>query len=314
MASLLFPPLHQFCDSSGKPLNGGKVYLYDAGTTDDAAAFTDAALSSAATQPVILDSAGRIANIYVAAGQYYKVVVKTSADATVGTSDNIPPSISYGDSTLPVASGGTGSTTASAARTALAAAAASDVATLQSTVATIDGQITAVGGTLGSMAAEDSVALTNLASGFKRVCVQEHYATSDSEISMSTTIPFDDTIPTVTEGVEVFTTSFTPLYDDSVLEIMVKGCIYGDGGNASAALAIFTSNSTNALAVSPRTLTFGYSDEISAQIEYEPGSTSALTISARVGANSTGHVWLGQYGVANKAIFRILEYKNSPIT
>lgn len=73
-------------DSSGNPLSAGKVYTYSTGTTTPKSLYTDKALTSAAANPLIL-SANGTAQVY--ANGAYKFVVKTSADATVATWDNI---------------------------------------------------------------------------------------------------------------------------------------------------------------------------------------------------------------------------------
>lgn len=136
MASMLLPPGWQPVDANGKPYSGGKAYIYNAGTTTDAATFQDSALTVAHAQPVVADAAGRFPNIYVSGAANLKVVLKTSSGATVFTSDNIVPYIASG-TTVPVASGGTGATTAPAALTNLGASAQSDMTTVQGTVTTL---------------------------------------------------------------------------------------------------------------------------------------------------------------------------------
>lgn len=75
-----------FTDNSGNPLDGGKVYTYSAGTTTNKTTWTDSSKSSAAANPIVLDSNGR-AQIY--GDGNYKFVVKTSADVTLYTFDNM---------------------------------------------------------------------------------------------------------------------------------------------------------------------------------------------------------------------------------
>lgn len=81
----------QFFDNNGKPLMGGKLYSYAAGTTTPQATYTSASGATAHTNPIVLDSAGRVATgeIWVTAGQNYKFVLKTSAEVTIATWDNI---------------------------------------------------------------------------------------------------------------------------------------------------------------------------------------------------------------------------------
>ena len=81
----------QFFDNSGNPLTGGKLYSYAAGTTTPQATYTSVSGGTAHTNPIVLDSAGRVATgeIWVTAGQNYKFVLKTSAEVTLATWDNI---------------------------------------------------------------------------------------------------------------------------------------------------------------------------------------------------------------------------------
>jgi len=51
-------PCPQFLDSNGKPLAGGKLFFYAAGTTNPQDTFTDATGSIANTNPVVLDGGG----------------------------------------------------------------------------------------------------------------------------------------------------------------------------------------------------------------------------------------------------------------
>lgn len=85
-AVLLTEPMLQFFDDNGNPLAGGKIYTYAAGTSTPKATYTDASAGTPNANPVILDAAGR-ANIWISGS--YKIVVKTSADVTISTTDNI---------------------------------------------------------------------------------------------------------------------------------------------------------------------------------------------------------------------------------
>ena len=69
-------------DTSGNPLNGGKIYTYSAGTTTNKTMWTDADKTTAATNPIILDSNGQ-AEIF--ADGLYDVTVKDSDDVTLYT-------------------------------------------------------------------------------------------------------------------------------------------------------------------------------------------------------------------------------------
>jgi hypothetical protein len=81
----------QFFDNNGVPLSGGKLYTYAAGTTTPLTTYTTSAGNVARTNPIVLDSAGRVSDggeIWVTPVQY-KFVLKTSADVLIATYDNV---------------------------------------------------------------------------------------------------------------------------------------------------------------------------------------------------------------------------------
>jgi len=80
----------QFFDNNGVPLAGGKIYTYEAGTTTPLATYTSSTGTTAHTNPIILDSAGRVPGGEIwNALRLYKFVLKTSADVTIATYDNV---------------------------------------------------------------------------------------------------------------------------------------------------------------------------------------------------------------------------------
>ena len=87
----------QFFDNNGNPLSGGKIYTYEAGTTTPRVAYTTSAGNVPHTNPIILDSAGRVpgGQIWLTDGNIgYKFLLETSTSVLVGTFDNIPPGTS----------------------------------------------------------------------------------------------------------------------------------------------------------------------------------------------------------------------------
>ena len=82
----------QFFDDTGVPLTGGKLYTYAAGTTTPQATYTTNAGSVAHTNPIVLNSAGRVASggeIWLTDAIAYKFVLETSTSVTIATYDNI---------------------------------------------------------------------------------------------------------------------------------------------------------------------------------------------------------------------------------
>jgi len=103
----------QFFDNNGDPLSGGKIYTYASGTTTNQTTYTTAAGSTAHTNPIILDSAGRVPSgeIWLTNGVLYKFVLKTSADVLIGTYDNISGFFQIDSSLVTYTPAGTGAVT-----------------------------------------------------------------------------------------------------------------------------------------------------------------------------------------------------------
>ena len=80
----------QFFDNSGNPLSGGKIETYAAGTTTPQVTYTTSAGNVAHTNPIVLNSVGRVptGEIWLTSVPY-KFVLKTSADVLIDTYDNI---------------------------------------------------------------------------------------------------------------------------------------------------------------------------------------------------------------------------------
>ena len=81
----------QFFDNNGVPLAGGLIYTYAAGTTTPQATYTTSAGNIAHTNPIVLNSAGRVpgGELWLVMGSNYKFVLQTSAAVTIATYDNI---------------------------------------------------------------------------------------------------------------------------------------------------------------------------------------------------------------------------------
>jgi hypothetical protein len=69
MAGSISLSLSQQFDSLGRPLNGGLLQFYAAGTTNPQSAFQDVALTIPYPNPITLDGAGRVPPFYLADGQ-----------------------------------------------------------------------------------------------------------------------------------------------------------------------------------------------------------------------------------------------------
>lgn len=88
MANLFHSPAFIASDINGASINGSKLFFYESGTTNPANTFTDNALSVVHANPVVADSAGRFAAIYLQAIEY-KVVWTDADDVTIKTWDPV---------------------------------------------------------------------------------------------------------------------------------------------------------------------------------------------------------------------------------
>jgi hypothetical protein len=83
----------QFFTNNGVPLAGGLLYVYNAGTTTPLTTYTSSSGATANTNPIVLDSSGRVPEqIWLTNGIAAKFVLKTSADVQIWAKDNIPTS------------------------------------------------------------------------------------------------------------------------------------------------------------------------------------------------------------------------------
>ena len=82
-----FPKFTATVKETGAPLAGGKLYVYDAGTTNPATSYTDRDAGTPNANPVILDANGQ-ADIWLPDG-LFKLVLDNSADVTQWTVDQI---------------------------------------------------------------------------------------------------------------------------------------------------------------------------------------------------------------------------------
>ena len=80
----------QLFDNSGNVLSGGKIYTYAAGTTTPATTYTSSSGITANSNPIILNSAGRVPyEIWLSDTVAYKFVLKDSNDTLIATYDNL---------------------------------------------------------------------------------------------------------------------------------------------------------------------------------------------------------------------------------
>ena len=80
----------QFLTTTGLPLNGGLIYVYQAGSSTPLATYSDVNGTIANANPIVLGSDGRPqTEIWLTYGYYYKFVLKDSAGVTIQSYDNL---------------------------------------------------------------------------------------------------------------------------------------------------------------------------------------------------------------------------------
>ena len=149
MADQLLLDMPAVLDDNGNPVAGGTVTAYDVATAIKSTLYSDAAMTTPASNPVLLDAAGRAPAIYVDGADAIRLVIRDSNGSFVreiaegfmtqvgpesaatlpfdpitgNTATNVQTAIANVQAglsaTVPVARGGTGATTAAAARTNL---------------------------------------------------------------------------------------------------------------------------------------------------------------------------------------------------
>lgn len=226
MSTEVITSFGQQCDANGDPMSGAKVYVYTVSTTTLKTVYSDTGLSVSVANPIVCDSAGRHDMRYIASGSY-KIVVKTSADVTVFTRDNIDGRVPVGSGALAIANGGTAATTAAAALSNLGGATAAELADVAADVAALAG-------------AAASIDKTHIATG---TTAQRPVSPIEGDIRRNTTTSAFEgygaswvSFQMVTRTVQRFTsgTGATYTLPTACKSIRVRMCGPGGGGGARA--------------------------------------------------------------------------------
>lgn len=91
MAQRLYLPIEQVFSDLGAIGAGYKLNTYETGTTTPKATYSNVALSSANTNPIVADSAGRLGNIFVDDLSTYKLVLTDVDDVEIWSADPVDP-------------------------------------------------------------------------------------------------------------------------------------------------------------------------------------------------------------------------------
>ncbi len=89
-ARLFYMPRATAFDAAANVEPGAKLYFYETGTTTDKTVYQDDDLTTPHAQPVVANSAGNFAPIYLDTGEEYKAVLDTADDVELWAVDPIP--------------------------------------------------------------------------------------------------------------------------------------------------------------------------------------------------------------------------------
>jgi hypothetical protein len=90
MALILADPLFDIVNATGAPISGAKAYFYLTGTLTPEDTYQDNDLTTPHTNPVVADSAGRFAPIFLDPAVTYRLIVKDASDVAIANGDVDP--------------------------------------------------------------------------------------------------------------------------------------------------------------------------------------------------------------------------------
>lgn len=121
--------------------------------------------------------------------------------------------------------------------------------------------------------------------------VDRAYAEYTANTDLSTTIPYDDTVPQSSEGTQILSVSITPKSTTNRLRVRFRGRWSSWDGSSSpvgtAAAALFRDSTANALAADMCQAGAENAGLFNIEYEFVPGSISATTLKVRVGPSSS---------------------------
>lgn len=184
--------------------------------------------------------------------------------------------------------------------------------------------ITNKANTVNTAAIQDNaVDYTKLAPGTVLQVVETDFNTLLAAGGSGAAIPYDNTIPQITEGFEVMTRAITPKLatSDLLIEVSIYGSVNGTGASEFIG-ALFRDSTANAIAANSQTVPGqGYLSQLKLTAKVSAGSTSASTFRVRIGstdgrntsfngyASGTAGVGTQVFASAIKSSIRIMEVK-----
>ena len=140
------------------------------------------------------------------------------------------------------------------------------------------------------------------------VVIGRAYTEYTTNAAITTRIPYDNTLPLISEGTQILSVSYTPKVSTSRVCFIVSGFgeigDTGSGADRSAILALFAdSTCLNAAAVMTVRQVSVQSQGFTLAAEFAPGGVSPVTLSARLGADAATGFTLRLNGTASGQAF-----------
>jgi hypothetical protein len=120
-------------------------------------------------------------------------------------------------------------------------------------------------------------------------------------------IPLDNTLPLNTEGWQIWTNTFTPLSATSKVLIQFSVTVSNSASTATNICSVFA-GSTNLAVTATRSGIANAGDQLVMNLVFQPGSTAAVVLSARLGGSAAGTSYCNQIGTTTLGGGLVTEY------
>ena len=162
----------------------------------------------------------------------------------------------------------------------------------------------------------DGSVTPNKTAGMQNIIQVVNNTDGSTITNCNTVIPWDNTIPQNTEGVEVITQAITPTDASNILLIEWKINAVGNAGNVIIS-ALFQDSTADAIAVTAQSAgTTGHHKIINGSHYMVAGTTSSTTFKLRIGPHSAMSIYTnadsagtGRFGGMCNSFLRITEIK-----
>lgn len=130
------------------------------------------------------------------------------------------------------------------------------------------------------------------------------------QTSGTTQIPFDATLPTSTEGFQIFSASITPYYAGSTIIVMFNIAVAHSTNNRTVTTVLYINNTASA--VNATIASGGQIQSSGINHSFSSPGTSPISITSRVGGSGTGTAYVNRgttqtYGGAIASSYIIME-------